>query len=99
MAARRALAVAEVTAPAPNRIASRRALGSSVEPPARLVWSDDGFADGHGKGTATVTFTEVDASTTTLTVHLVADFSETVRAGAELGWGSQLDKLADYLAA
>jgi len=70
-----------------------------VEPPARLVWSDDGFADGHGKGTATVTFTEVDASTTTLTVHLVADFSETVRAGAERGWGTQLDKLADYLAA
>jgi uncharacterized protein YndB with AHSA1/START domain len=70
-----------------------------VEPPARLVWSDDGFADGHGKGTATVTFTEVDASTTMLTVHLVADFSETVRAGAERGWGTQLDKLADYLAA
>jgi uncharacterized protein YndB with AHSA1/START domain len=70
-----------------------------VEPPARLVWSDDGFADGHGKGTATVTFTEVDASTTTLTVLLVADFSETVRAGAERGWGTQLDKLADYLAA
>ena len=70
-----------------------------VEPPARLVWSDDGFADGHGKGTATVTFTEVDASTTTLTVHLLADFSETVRAGAERRWGTQLDKLAEYLAA
>lgn len=70
-----------------------------VEPPARLVWSDDGFADGRGKGTATVTFAEVDASTTTLTVHLMADFSDTVRAGAEHGWGSQLDKLADYLAA
>jgi uncharacterized protein YndB with AHSA1/START domain len=70
-----------------------------VEPPARLVWSDDGFADGRGKGTATVTFAEVDASTTTLSVHLMADFSETVRAGAEHGWGSQLDKLADYLAA
>jgi uncharacterized protein YndB with AHSA1/START domain len=69
-----------------------------VDPPARLVWSDDGFADGRGKGTATVTFTEVDAATTTLTVHLVADFSETVRAGAERGWGTQLDKLADYLA-
>lgn len=69
-----------------------------VEPPTRLVWSDDGFADGSAKGTATVTFTEVDASTTRLTVHLVADFSETVRAGAEQGWGSQLDKLVDYLA-
>jgi uncharacterized protein YndB with AHSA1/START domain len=69
-----------------------------VEPPARLVWSDDGFADGRGKGTATVTFTEVDASTTTLTVHLLADFSETVRAGAERGWRTQLDKLAEYLA-
>lgn len=69
-----------------------------VEPPARLVWSDDGFADGSGKGTATVTFTEVDASTTTLKVHLIADFSDTVRAGAERGWGSQLDKLVNHLA-
>jgi uncharacterized protein YndB with AHSA1/START domain len=70
-----------------------------VEPPERLVWADDGFADGSGKGTATVTFAEIDASTTTLTVHLVADFSESVRAGAERGWGTQLDKLAEYLAA
>ena len=70
-----------------------------VEPPARLVWSDDGFPDGSGTGTATVTFTEVDASTTTLALHLVADFSETVRAGAEQGWSTQLDKLVDYLAA
>jgi uncharacterized protein YndB with AHSA1/START domain len=70
-----------------------------VEPPARLVWSDDGFADGRGKGTATVTFAEVDASTTTLKVHLLADFSDTVRAGAEQGWGTQLDKLVNHLAA
>ena len=68
-----------------------------VDPPARIVWSDDGFADGTGKGTATVTFTAVDDATTTLRVHLVADFSETVRAGAEQGWGSQLDKLAEFL--
>jgi hypothetical protein len=33
-----------------------------------------------------------------LRVHIVADFSETVRAGAEAGWGSQLDKLVDFLA-
>ncbi|MHA3703077.1 SRPBCC family protein [Jatrophihabitans sp. YIM 134969] len=70
-----------------------------VDPPARIVWDDDGFPDGSGKGTATVTFTEVDASTTTLHLHLVADFSETVRAGAEQGWGSQLDKLTEMLAA
>ena len=70
-----------------------------VNPPARLVWSDDGFADGSGKGTATVTFTEVDAMSTTITVQLVADFSETVRAAAEHGWGTQLDKLIDHLAA
>src|SRR3954469_26065610 len=70
-----------------------------VDPPARLVWSDDGFADGSGKGTSTVTFTEVDAWTTTITVQLVADFSETVRASAQHGWGTQLDKLADHLAA
>jgi uncharacterized protein YndB with AHSA1/START domain len=70
-----------------------------VEPPARIVWTDDGFSDGTGKATATVAFTEVDETTTTLRVHLVADFSDTVRAGAEQGWGSQLDKLAEHLAA
>ncbi len=70
-----------------------------VEPPARIVWSDDGFSDGTGQATATVTFTEEDARTTTLRVHLVADFSDPVRAGAEAGWGSQLDKLAEFLAA
>ena len=69
-----------------------------VEPPARIVWSDDGFPDGTGKGTATVTLTEVDENTTTLRVHIIADFSDTIRAGAEAGWGSQLDKLADFLA-
>lgn len=68
-----------------------------VDPPALLVWSDDGFADGTGKGTATVTFTETDARTTTVTLRLAADFTETIRAGAEQGWGTQLDKLADYL--
>ncbi len=69
-----------------------------VDPPSRLVWADDGFADGSGTGTGTVTFVEDDPDTTTLHIHLVADFSETVRAGAEQGWGSQLDKLAGYLA-
>jgi uncharacterized protein YndB with AHSA1/START domain len=70
-----------------------------VDPPARIVWSDDGFSDGTGTATATVTFTAVDDATTTVRVHLVADFSETVWAGAHAGWGSQLDKLADLLAA
>jgi uncharacterized protein YndB with AHSA1/START domain len=69
-----------------------------VEPPARIVWEDDGFADGSGKGTATVTFDELDERTTRLTLRVVADFSETVRAGAEAGWGTQLDKLAELLA-
>jgi len=68
-----------------------------VDPPSRIVWSDDGFADGSGKGTATVEFTEVDEHTTALRVHIVADLSDTVRAGAEVGWGSQLDKLAEFL--
>jgi uncharacterized protein YndB with AHSA1/START domain len=70
-----------------------------VDPPARLVWSDDGFGDGGGRNTATVTLTEIDATTTTLRVHIVADFTDEVRAGAEQGWGSQLDKLAMFLAA
>lgn len=69
-----------------------------VDPPARIVWSDDGFPDGSGAGTATITFTEDTAGTTTLRIHLVADFSDEVRAGAESGWGTQLDKLAEHLA-
>jgi uncharacterized protein YndB with AHSA1/START domain len=69
-----------------------------VDPPAQIVWADDGFADGSGRGTATVTFDELDATTTRLTVRVVADFSETVRAGAEAGWGSQLDRLGELLA-
>jgi uncharacterized protein YndB with AHSA1/START domain len=69
-----------------------------VEAPSRLVWSDDGFPDGTGKGTTTVTFTAVDEATTILHVHVVADLGETVRADAEKGWGSQLDKLAELLA-
>ena len=70
-----------------------------VEPPARIVWSNDGFPDGSGKGTATITFEAVDPTTTRLTVHIAADFSETIRAASEVGWGSQLDKLVDFLAA
>lgn len=68
-----------------------------VEPPARIVWADDGLPDGSGKGTATVTFVEETPGTTTLHIHLVADFSDTVRVAAEQGWGTQLDKLAEYL--
>jgi uncharacterized protein YndB with AHSA1/START domain len=70
-----------------------------VDPPARIVWTDDGFPDGAGKGTATVTFEAIDDATTRLTVHIAADFSETIRAHAEIGWGTQLDKLVDYLSA
>ena len=70
-----------------------------VDPPSRIVWADDGFPDGTGKATATVTFTANDEATTTLRVHVVADFTETVRAGAETGWASQLDKLAELFAA
>jgi uncharacterized protein YndB with AHSA1/START domain len=70
-----------------------------VAPPARIVWSDDGFPDGSGKGTTTVTFEAVDDTTTRLTVHVAADFTETVRADAEIGWGTQLDKLVDFLSA
>lgn len=68
-----------------------------VTPPARLVWSDDGFADGTGKSTTTVTLTAVDEQTTMLHLHVVADFTDIVRAGAEDGWSSQLDKLAEHV--
>ena len=70
----------------------------AVDRPALLVWSDDGFADGSATGTVTVTFIETDPRTTTVVVHLVADFSETVRSSARHGWGTQLDKLAHHLA-
>jgi pyruvate,water dikinase len=70
-----------------------------VAPPSRLVLLDDGFPDGSGKSTTTVTLTAVDEATTTLRVHVIADFTDSVRAGAEQGWGSQLDRLADLLAA
>lgn len=69
-----------------------------VDPPQTLVWDDDGFPDGTGKSTATITFRELTPHSTALTVHLVADFSDTVRAGAQQGWGTQLDKLDTYLA-
>ena len=39
----------------------------------------------------------VDDATTRLRWRIVADFSETVRAGAEVGWGSQLDRLTGFL--
>jgi uncharacterized protein YndB with AHSA1/START domain len=68
-----------------------------VDPPSRFVWADDGFPDGTGKGTTTVTFTAVDESLTTLRVHIVADFDEAVRADAEMGWESQLERLAEVL--
>jgi hypothetical protein len=42
-------------------------------------------------------FADVGAKTE-LTLHAVADFSDTVRAGAEIGWRTSFDKLAELLA-
>ena len=67
-----------------------------IAPPERLVWKDDGFSDGTGPGTVTVTLRDLDGKTE-LTVHVVADFTETMRAQAEVGWGSSFDKLAELL--
>jgi len=64
--------------------------------PERLVWKDDGFSDGTGPGTVTVTLRDLGGKTE-LTVHVVADFTETMRAQAEVGWGSSFDKLAELL--
>lgn len=69
-----------------------------VVPPERLVWRDDGFPDGTGAGVVTVTFADLGGGKTQLTIHAVADFTDEVRRGAELGWGSMLDKLAEHLA-
>jgi len=67
-----------------------------IVPPERLVWKDDGFSDGTGPGTVTVTLRDLGGKTE-LTVHVVADFTETMRAQAEVGWGSSFDKLAESL--
>ena len=67
-----------------------------IVPPERLVWKDDGFSDGTGPGTVTVTLRDLDGKTE-LTVHVVADFTETMRAQAEVGWDSSFDKLAELL--
>jgi uncharacterized protein YndB with AHSA1/START domain len=67
-----------------------------VVEPERIVWKDDGFPDGTGAGTVTVTFRDLGGKTE-LTVHAIADFSDTVRAQAEIGWGSSFDKLAELL--
>ena len=67
-----------------------------IVPPERLVWKDDGFSDGTGPGTVTVTLRDLGGKTE-LTVHVVADFTETMRAQAEVGWGSSFDKLAELL--
>lgn len=68
-----------------------------VVPPERLVWKDDGYPDGTGAGTVTVTLRDL-GDKTELTLYAVADFTETVRAQAEVGWGSTFDKLAELLA-
>ena len=68
-----------------------------VVPPERLVWKDDGFPDGTGAGTVTVTLRDL-GDKTELTLHAVADFTETMRADAEVGWGTSFDKLAALLA-
>ena len=67
-----------------------------IVPPERLVWKDDGFSDGTGPGTVTVTLRDLGGKTE-LTVHVVADFTETMRAQAEVGWDSSFDKLAELL--
>ncbi len=67
-----------------------------VVPPERLVWKDDGFPDGTGVGTVTVTLRDL-GDKTELTLHAVADFTETMRADAEVGWGTSFDKLAALL--
>lgn len=68
-----------------------------VVPPERLVWKDDGFPDGTGAGTVTVMLRDL-GDKTELTLHAVADFTETMRADAEVGWGTSFDKLAALLA-
>jgi uncharacterized protein YndB with AHSA1/START domain len=68
-----------------------------VVPSERLVWKDDGFPDGTGAGTVTVTLRDLGGKTE-LTLHAVADFTETERAQAEAGWGSSFDRLAEVLA-
>jgi uncharacterized protein YndB with AHSA1/START domain len=68
-----------------------------VVAPERLVWKDDGYPDGTGAGTVSVTLRDL-GDRTELTLRAVADFTETMRAQAEVGWGTSFDKLAELLA-
>jgi uncharacterized protein YndB with AHSA1/START domain len=68
-----------------------------VVPPERLVWKDDGFPDGTGAGTVTVTLRNLGGKTE-LALHVVADFTEEMRAQADAGWGSSFDRLGELLA-
>lgn len=72
---------------------------TEVDPPNTLAWEDDGFEDGSGKGTGRLTLEDLGDGRTRLTVYMNADFSDTMLAGAEAGWGSSFDKLAELLAA
>jgi uncharacterized protein YndB with AHSA1/START domain len=68
-----------------------------VVPPERLVWKDDGFPDGTGAGTVTVTLRNLGGKTE-LALHVVADFTDEMRAQAGAGWGSSFDRLGELLA-
>jgi uncharacterized protein YndB with AHSA1/START domain len=68
-----------------------------VVPPERLVWKDDGFPDGTGAGTVTVTLRNLGGKTE-LALRVVADFTEEMRAQADAGWGSSFDRLGELLA-
>jgi uncharacterized protein YndB with AHSA1/START domain len=68
-----------------------------VVPPERLVWKDDGFPDGTGAGTVTVTLRNLGGKTE-LALHVVADFTDEMRAQADAGWGSSFDRLGELLA-
>jgi uncharacterized protein YndB with AHSA1/START domain len=68
-----------------------------VVPPERLVWKDDGFLDGTGAGTVTMTLRDLGGKTE-LALHVVADFTDGMRAQAEAGWGSSFDRLGELLA-
>ncbi|HEY3087247.1 MAG TPA: SRPBCC domain-containing protein [Jatrophihabitantaceae bacterium] len=68
-----------------------------VVPPERLVWKDDGFPDGTGAGTVTVRLRNLGGKTE-LALHVVADFTDEMRAQAGAGWGSSFDRLGELLA-
>ena len=70
-----------------------RAVYAEVVPPERLVWTEPGTGV-----TTTSTFTDLGGSRTEVRIHQRNVPSAFLAPGAQAGFGSSLDRFAEYLA-